>query len=445
MSAAMGPRTTDRYSVVAWGAVVGLVTAGISLGRLWLGNSQAITQTLWAEDGLFPLCIHKADFWTCTTQPFAGYLLFAPRALAWPTSVLPWEHWALAANLIAAVLAGVTALFVVTIARGAGVGWFVTVALALLPVVAPMAGLEALNSVGSSYMLLLYAGTLALVLSPQRGRVWTVLVGLWLLITALTIPTAVVLIGILLVQILCKAVRWPAAVVWLGSLALGLVGQAVAALTAPTPRPVQLTGESWNSWANAVPTSILTYWPGLSLGEYSFFTNFSLAPLAFTGWLFVALIAVVGVWRLGRGWGSLGTFDAAVGMLLIAGLLFGLIPSAIGFANNRYFVVPLLLWGAAVLVWLEPAFRRLSAWATGLLVVLVFIVWLPAMPTSEFRSTPAPPWQEEVARVEARCQSDLALMERPIFSPFWPPNWGDGLDEPTHPNVPCTTVFRWLP
>ena len=431
---------------VAVGATVIAVVAGaISLLRLWWGNSQAITQNLWAEDGLFPLCIHKADFWECTAQPFAGYLLFTPRVLAWPTSLLPWEWWAVSANVIAALLAAGAAALVVVILRGAGVGWFVTAVVALLPVISPMAGLEAINSVGSSYMLLLFASTLALLFAPMRGKAWTIGIGVLLLVTALTIPSAVVLLMVLAVQWARGAIRRGAGLLWAGALLVGLGAQAVVALTAESPRPILLSWESLNNWADAVPVSILTYWPGLSFGEYSFFTNFSLAPVGVTGWIFVALLVGLGLWRLVVGWRQGTSHDAAVGMLFLAGLAFGFIPSAIGFTNNRYFVVPLLLWATAVLIWLAPVIQRARPWVLAAVVGVIVIIWWPAFPASEYRSAPAPPWQAEAERVEAKCLTDLAIVERPIFSPFWPPNWGDGLDEPTHPNLPCTTVFRWLP
>jgi len=404
-----------------------------------------VSQNLWAEDGLFPLCIHKADFLTCLSDPFAGYLLFLPRVLAWPVSVAPWESWAWVANLLAALLAGLVAGLVLVIARGANLGWFVSTLIALLPVITPMVGLEALNTIGSSYMLLLFAATLAVLFRPDRGRAWTAFIAVFLLVTALTIPSALVVLILLVVQLLRGAVTRMTGVVWGIALGAGLAAQAVVALTATTRRPLQLTGESLNAWADSVPTSILTYWPGLSLGEYSFFTNFTLTPLPRTGWVIVALILALGVWRLVLGWHIHETTTSAVGLLVLSGLALGLIPSAIGYANNRYFVVPLLLWGTAILVWLDPTIRRSRPWVLAVVVVLVALVWWPAIPASEYRSTPAPEWTAEVARVEAKCLSDPAFVDRPIFTPFWPPNWGDGLDEPTHPNLPCTTVFRWLP
>lgn len=431
----------------ALGAVlVGVLAAGISLARLWLGNRDALQENLWAEDGLFPLCIHKADFFTCLSDPFAGYLLFLPRVLAWPVSVLPWEAWALGANLIAAGLAGLVAALAFVVMVRAGVGAFVSVAVALLPVVTPMVGLEAINSIGSSYMLLLFLSMLVLLFRPQTGwsRLDVGLIGLLLLVTSLTIPSAIVLVLVLVVQLARRVVSLAVFGVWTGALAVGLVAQAVVALTAATRRPLNVNAESFNAWADSVPTSLLTYWPGLSIGEYSFFTNFTLAPLSVTGWIVVGAIVVVGLWKLRAGWKLDRGHSAAIGLLLLSGLAFGLIPSVIGYTNNRYFIVPLLLWGAAALVWLDPVIRRSRAWVVAAVTGMVLVIWWPAMAASEYRATPAPPWTAEVERIKAKCLSDPAFIDRPLFTPFWPPNWGDGLDEPTHPNLPCTIVFRWL-
>ena len=429
-----------------WSVLVGVASAAISLGRLWLGNSAALTENLWAEDGLFPLCIHKADFWTCLSDPFAGYLLFLPRVLAWPTSILPLEWWALSTNLLSALLAGVISASALVITRRAGLSWFVSVAAALLPVLAPMVGLEAINAIGSSYMLLLYLSTIAVLFPPTSGwsRGGTIAVAALLLVTALTIPSAVVLVVLVLVQWSRKALRPSVLAWWLSGLVIGLAAQALVALSAPTRRPVSLNYESLNAWADSIPVSVLTYWPGLSIGEYSFFTNFSLAPLSLTGWLFVVVLSASGIWQLVNGWRIADGYGAPAGMLVLAGLAFGLIPTVTGYANNRYFVVPLLLWGAAALVAADGLIRRTRPWVLAVVTALVLVIWWPAMAASGFRSTPAPDWTDEVARIKAKCLADPDFVDRPIFTPFWPPNWGDGLDEPTHPNLPCTVALRWL-
>jgi len=354
--------------------------------------------------------------------------------------------WAWVANLIAAGLAGLVSAAAYFLARRFDLGVVSSVGIALLPALAPMVGLEAINAIGSSYMLLLFLSTLVVLLySPQaEGLSGFVFPTLLLGVTALTIPSAVVLIGLIAIQVLRRAVPRRHGLTWLAGLVLGLVGQFVVASTAVTPRPLNVSAESFDVWASSVPISLLTFWPGLSLGEYSFFLNFTMAPLGITGWLVVAVIAALGLWQLVAGWGLVGSSQAVVGQLLLAGLAFGLIPSVIGYTNNRYFVVPLLLWGTAALIWLDPRIRRARPWALALVGALILAAWWPAIPASEFRSTPAPPWTAEVARMKAKCLADPGFVERPIFSPFWPPNWGDGLDEPTHPNLPCTFVLRWV-
>lgn len=421
------------------------VAALLSLGRLWLFDRSAPNEVLWAEDGLFTLCIHKADFWTCLTDPFAGYLLFLPRVLVWPVSVFPWEYWAITANIVAALLAGVVAALAYLIARRFGLHNFVSIAIALLPVITPMVGLEAINAIGSSYMLLLFLSALLIAMPPESGGLgetpmFRFLGFLLLLITSLTIPSAIVL-ALLLVLALVRRYWTPmTALLWLVSLGIGLAGQLLVVFNAQARRPLSLSIETLHAWAEAVPVSLLTFWPGLSLGEYQFFSNFQLAPLGITGWMFVGAMLVLGCWWIIRGSGRTIT----VGLLVLGGLGFGLIPSAIGDPNNRYFVVPLLLWATAVLVGLDRRIAAVPRWLVGLITILVLVVWSPAWPASAYRATPAPPWSDEVSRIEARCTSDPDFQDRPLFTPFWPPNWGDGLIEPTHPNVPCPMVYRWI-
>ena len=446
MRSTMRPQRRDLWIGFVVLALAGALT---SLGRLWLGNRAAPGENLWAEDGLFALCIDKADFFTCLSDPFAGYLLFVPRVLAWPVSILPVEWWAWAANLLAAALIGTVSGFAYVVARRAGLAVFTGVVIGLLPAIAPIVGLEAINALGSSYMPLLYLSTLVLVLLPSDelggyGRAGIVGIFALLTITALTIPSAVVLVIVLVVQFIRGRLELRVAALWLLGLLIGLVAQAITALTATTPRPLELNGESASSWMDSVPISILTYWPGISLGEYGFFANFTLAPADYTGLLVVLVLAGLGLWQFAVGWSRNSSRAFAVGLLVLAGLAFGFIPSVIGDPNNRYFVVPLLLWGAAVMVALDPVIRRTRWWITAMVVALVLAVWWPAMPASQYRSTPAPAWTDEVARMKAKCLTDPGFIERPIFSPYWPPNWGDGLDEPTHPNTPCTVVLGWV-
>ena len=422
---------------------VGLLAGLVSLLRLWLGNRDALTEVIWAEDGVFPLCIEKADFWTCLTDPFAGYLLVLPRLLAGVVAVIPIEQWALATNLLAAGLAALVAGLSFAIMRRFGMGWVSSIIIGLLPVIAPVVGLEAVNALGSTYMLLLYLSALALAFPLRSDTMrWpsTVAIAVLLLLTALTIPTAGVFLALVLVQGVRRAVPWRAAIVWIAVLLLGLAAQWWTASNAAKPRVVEVSRESFDGWVASVPDTILTYWPGLRLTSYDFAGVFPVSPLSITGAVVAAAIVIGGVLLVVRG----GDERVGVGLLLLTGIVVGAVPTLIGGPNNRYFVVPVLLWGAAALVSLDSVIRRSRPWVVGLIIVAVAAVWWPSFAASWFRTMPAPPWSAEVARVEASCQADPAKQERIIFSPYWPPNWGDALAEPTHPDLPCLVVWTWL-
>lgn len=422
---------------------VGVVAAATSLLRLWLGNHDALTQVVWAEDGVFPLCVDKAGFWTCLADPFAGYLLILPRLVAGLVAWLPVESWALATNLIAAGIAGVAAALAFAIVRRFGLGWVSSVVIGLLPVIVPVVGLEAINAIGSSYMLLLYVSTLALAFPLRHESVhWpsVAAIAVLLLLTTLTIPTAGVFLALIAVQSVRRAVPWVAAGIWSAVIGLGLIAQWVTAANAEKPRVIEATRESFDSWVASVPDTILTFWPGLRLAPYDFFGVFPVTPLTITGAVVTLAIVAGGIVLIVRG----GDERVGIGLLLLTGIVVGAVPAIIGGNNNRYFVVPLLLWAAAAMVSVDSLIRRSRWWMVTIAGAIVLVVWWPSIPASWFRTMPAPPWSDEVTRVENACRADPSLQERIIFSPFWPPDWGDALSEPTHPNLPCLVVWSWI-
>ncbi len=422
--------------------LIGVCAALISLGRLWLGNHAALTQVVWAEDGLFPLCVTKVGFARCLIDPFAGYLLVLPRLFAGVVSVFPASSWALVTNLLAAMTAGLTSAGVYAVMRRSGTSALTTVTVSLVPVIIPIVGLESLNALGSTYMLLLFGATMMLAFARESmTSTWQRTAGgaLLLLVTSLTIPLAGMLILIVLLQAFRRRIRWRAAWMWLGAIAIGCLAQVITARTAAVPRPIHVDFASVHSWVDATVSSILTFIPGLELHRFTAFQIFPISPSGLAGILVVVGIAVLGCaqfrFRDDR--------HVAIGLLLLFGLADSFIPSVIGWASNRYFVTPCLLWAAALLVALDPVIRRARRWMVLLAVIVAIAVWWPMIPASWYRSTPAPAWQSEVARVAASCHADPTKTERPVFSPYWPPNWGDGLAEPTHPDVPCLLVWGW--
>ena len=433
---------TDGRRLALVAAVVGLAAGLLSLARLWIANQQALTEVIWAEDGVFPLCVRKAGFLTCLVDPYAGYLHFVPRFFAGLVSLLPVEDWALATNLLAAAFAGVVAALAVVVMRRFGIGWFSSVVLGLLPVAAPVLSFEAINSLACSYMLLLYLSALVLAFPerPENSRkTYAVAVAALLLLTTLTIPFAGVFLALLVVQVCRRTIAMRASIIYAAAIVVGLVAQGIASAQAEKPRPIDISGEHLSSWINSLPDTLLTYWPGLRLGDFTFFDVFPVSPVGVTGAFLAVALVIGGLALLFRG----GDRRVGIGLLLLTGVALGAIPVIISGTNNRYFVVPVLLWGAALMVGLDPVIRRARVWVVALVTALVLVVWWPAIPANWFRSTPAPPWSAEVARVEAKCTADPGFTDRIIFSPFWPPNWGDALSEPTHPDIPCLVVWKW--
>lgn len=417
---------------------VGVLAAFLSALRLWLGNSSAFTQVLWAEDGVFPLCIYKADFFTCLSDPFAGYLLFMPRVLAGIVALFPFSSWALVTNLLAAVCAGIVSALAYWILRRANLTKVVCVVGGLVPVVIPIVGYEAIQALGSIYMPMLYLSVIAVVFGNSLNR-WFVAV--LLLLTALTIPTAIVVIPIILVWMIRRTITLFTGIGWLAFIGVGLIVQWMTAAGAEKPRVVQLEPDGVIVWANSVLPAFMTNLPGLGatggdpsvfpvIGQWNFGVIVVIAAVAVSGYL------------LWRGWNSQGQGNVApIAMLVLAGVALSAVPAIFDGPGNRYFVVPVMLWTLAVLIALDPLMARRGLVAGTLLVAIIALLWVPSLPAGAFRATAAPAWSDEVARVTASCTADPALAERVIFTPFWPPNWGDALSEPTHPNISCLILY----
>ena len=431
----MASRTSRSSWITAF--LVAVASALISLGRLWLANPEAISSVMWAEDGLFPLCVRKANWLACLIDPFAGYSLLVPRVLAGVTAIFPIDLWPLVANVTASVLGGVIAGWAVWWLRRAGIGPFVSVFVALLPVLTPIVGFESISVIASIYMPMLFLAAImvAFPIAPYPVKSTAV----FMLVTALTIPSVGLLLVVVVAQGLLRAMRWRT----VGALGLpilvGVALQWLVSITAAKPREITPGLDSLRAWADAVPSALLTFWPGMNLAETPVFTNYVSRPSPWTGVLLVSLLAVGGLWIVLR----LSDLRRGIGFLILAGIALGAFPSVIGFSNNRYFVVPCLLWGAALLIAFDPLVRRASPVLAAIATAVVLVIWWPAMPASAWRTTPAPDWQGEVERLVVHCRTDPGIMERFVFSPFWPPNWGDGLSEPSHPDVSCLDARQW--
>ena len=425
---------------VAETVLVALVAGAISLARILVANPEALTGLLWAEDGLFPLCVRKAGLLTCLVDPFAGYFLFLPRMAAGFTAMFPIDWWPFVANATAAVLVAVIAAWVMLVLRRVGCSFWLGALISLLPVLTPMVGYEMIGAIGSIYMPLLFAATIT-VAFLQRGRAFTALAAVLLLVTVLTLPTAVILVLPIVGQAYAGRIRKRAAALLAGVLVLGAVVQLGYGLLSEHRRHLSATTSTVFFWIENLPPYMAQFFPGLVIPEATVFVPFPITVARLLGVLTVAVVVVVSLWLLVRRRGS-SSFGVAT--LLMTGLVLSAIPVILGNPNNRYYAVTMVLWAAAVLFVID---RWLGRWpgtwqgttAAAAVAIALVVLWIPAFPAAPWRAAAGPNWQDEIARVARLCaanpQGEVSLM----MTPNWPAP-GIPVYEPTTGRVRCDVV-----
>ncbi len=58
--------------LVSQSLVLGVVATSLTIIRLYLGDTRSLTEVLWAEDGLFPVCVRNSGAFDCLGQSYAG-------------------------------------------------------------------------------------------------------------------------------------------------------------------------------------------------------------------------------------------------------------------------------------------------------------------------------------------------------------------------------------
>jgi hypothetical protein len=230
-------------------------------------------------------------------DPFAGYLLVAPRMLAGIVSFFPLSDWAVVANVVAAVVAGVITGLAYLILRRGGMGQVVSVLGGLIPVMIPIVGYEAVQSLGNVYQWLLYVSVLAVVFSSALNR-WAVfallpLVVLWWLRKSSSLSTLIT---------------------WSGALLGGGLAQFLVASNATKPRTVELAPDGVSTWANSLLPAFMTNVPGF-ISDGSDPTR-EQWPWA---WLILVALTALGVFLVVRGWPA--GDSATVGALVLTGVV----------------------------------------------------------------------------------------------------------------------------
>jgi hypothetical protein len=121
------------------------------------GNSKYLSQTLWAEDGLFTLCFKKSSVLECSTDGFSGYLQGLPRFTGFIASRFDPQYWALAINIQALIIYFLLTLFLITVLSYREYSMSIKVLIAGAPTLLAFSGTEIIGVISNDYLLLYYA------------------------------------------------------------------------------------------------------------------------------------------------------------------------------------------------------------------------------------------------------------------------------------------------
>ncbi len=397
--------------------VIGLVSAGISLARLYVTNQEVFTELVWAEDGLFPLCVANHGYWDCLWEPYAGYLLLLSRTLAVPVAYTPLDSWPLATNLVAALSYGAMSVLIYWLSRRIPLPAWAAAFAALVPVLLPIVGLEAVNTAGSVYMVLLVAAAIAASVNfrpPLPGWALPIL----LLVTALTIPIALVLALPLVLRYLRKTISLKQLVPALVALVVGSVFQFAVIVGAAGQRSINVTPASFAGWVEGV-ASALAGLLGFRLellptGQMSWLGNGLSRPI---GLMLIVAASVLSVLMLRS------SSREAPALLILTGLAMSAVPSILGLNNNRYYVTFSILLIIAALIALNTGTSTRQRFLAAGLSGALLIAWIAYFPASKLRATPEPRWNFMLEEARERCIAEPERVDVVLrFTPVWPYN-----------------------
>ena len=416
--------------------IVFVLASLISIFRILVTNREAFSNLVWAEDGLFPLCIQAQGYWQCLIDPYEGYFLFLSRTLALPVSFFPQSMWPLVTNVVAAISFGFLGSMITWLLLRAQLSRAVAIGAGISAVMLPIVGLETINTAGSAYMLLLVVAaiTVSFSFSPQLPSYVTPIV---LFTTAITIPSAAVLILPLIAALLLNGEKQrKRTFLNIVSLGFGLVIQFLVMLSATNPRSIEITNDSLREWVQQFPKAILSLLPtatqldGVGQLEVSFYS-----PNLWTGVVTIIVLTGFSLYLLSQKSSQL----RGAGWLIVTGFLIGFIPAISNYPINRYFVVPIIALVIALFIWLGSVFTGKYSLVTMIAITLILLTWIPDFGASKIRTDASPFWNDMLLSLQEQCRQEPESTVSFVFSPNWPFADAD-FKGPTSNIVRCSVV-----
>jgi hypothetical protein len=416
--------------------IVFVLASLISIFRILVTNREAFSNLVWAEDGLFPLCIQAQGYWQCLIDPYEGYFLFLSRTLALPVSFFPQSMWPLVTNVVAAISFGFLGSMITWLLLRAQLSRAVAIGAGISAVMLPIVGLETINTAGSAYMLLLVVAaiTVSFSFSPQLPSYVTPIV---LFTTAVTIPSAAVLILPLIAALLLNREKQrKRTFLNIVSLGFGLGIQFLVMLSATNPRSIEITNDSLREWVQQFPKAILSLLPtatqldGVGQLEVSFYS-----PNLWTGVVTIIVLTGFSLYLLSQKSSQL----RGAGWLIVTGFLIGFIPAISNYPINRYFVVPIIALVIALFIWLGSVFTGKYSLVTMIAITLILLIWIPDFGASKIRTDASPFWNDMLLSLQEQCRQEPESTVSFVFSPNWPFADAD-FKGPTSNIVRCSVV-----
>jgi len=392
--------------------MVGIAVSFVSLLRVSIGNRSAIGTILWAEDGLFPLCIRNHGIGRCLFDPYGSLVTLLPRILAGVVAPFPIISWPLIANLVAALLVGVIGSTIFWLLRRTQHSLPIAVFLSLVPVLHPSLNAESINSYANSYIPIAYLFCVIYLVSPilkifNPIALWTIT-----LISVLTLPSLVAVVPFAMLTHQDAGVGIKK---WIGiatASTAGVLMQLASNAQSISERTVSPSRASIGNWAVQIPARIVESIVGPS--------GFSRAVLRLSvqhTWVFAgaSLALLIGLCIAGL---YSTEWRRSASAFLLSGLVLSAIPSISFFPVNRYFVW-LQLNVAAAAVYL--ILRSSSIRKIGLLLLCALLVpMLLNLPAKSFRVSEEYQWEKSVSLAVRNCQDFGVSTSEIFFAPGWP-------------------------
>jgi len=337
--------------------------------------------------------------------------------------------------LVSALTAGVVSAYVAWILIRQQIPPLIALAAAVVPVLLPAFGEEAVGSIANSIYLITIAGAIG-VAFPLTTRTFTLVTALLLFLVTVSTPIGFALLAVLLWQM--RQGRFPShrqSTVLFASAATGSAIQLAVIVVARAERPFIPVISATESWASGVGLQTLKVVPPIAGQVVGRSPMDGFLPTL--GLLIATCLTVAGIYLVRQ---ASNVQVSGAGWLILIGIVASIVPHIANPSLARYFVAPLALWITAGLVLLARSSPNVAIKTVVIILIAsVGVTWATSFRSPESRSGGSPPWSDVVALARTACE------ERPnervgfVFSPWWPDS-PDGSEESLARSAPCSIL-----